>query len=201
MASLKGKFYRLKNKILLNYGLIACPVPGSAATNAIPNEKAFNIRRLVEHRLGGLDYAIIELEGLPGKEFGTVQLSKELPDKGDEVVIAQHPSGQVKKVHSGPVVCEDTICRGPNSNKIYYGVDTMPGSSGSAVALPEDRVVVGVHVSGFSGAQIHKANSAVSIRAISEVSRVLSKSTFGFFKPRNESEAQNNEIPQYGYGF
>ena len=187
--------------VSFNYELMACPVPESAATNAIPNEKVFNIRRLVEHRLGGLDYAILELEGLPGKEFGTVRLSKKLPSEGKEVVIAQHPSGQVKKVHSGPIVCEDTVCYKLGDSKIYYGVDTMPGSSGSAVALPEDKVVVGVHVHGFSGAQIHKANSAVSIRAISEVSRVLSESTFGFFKPRNGSETQNNETPQYRHGF
>ena len=88
--------------VSFNYELTACPVPGSAVSTAIPNEKAFNIRRLVEHRLGGLDYAIIELEGLPGKEFGTVQLSKKLPSNGDEVVIAQHPSGQVKKVTVAP---------------------------------------------------------------------------------------------------
>ena len=188
--------------VSFNYQLTACPVSGSAVSTVIPNEKAFNIRRLVEHRLEGLDYAILELEGLPGKEFGTVRLSTDLPNNGDEVVIAQHPSGQVKKVHSGPVVCEDTVCykRG-DSKKIYYGVDTEPGSSGSAVALPEDKVVVGVHVHGFSGEQVHKANSAVSIRAISKVSKVLSKSTLGFFKPHDEGEAQNNETPQYGYGF
>ena len=90
--------------VSFNYQLTACPVSGSAVSTVIPNEKAFNIRRLVEHRLEGLDYAILELEGLPGKEFGTVRLSTDLPNNGDEVVIAQHPSGQVKKVHSGPVI-------------------------------------------------------------------------------------------------
>lgn len=163
--------------VSFTYQYDICPLPGQK-TQILPEEK-FDVLRVAEYRLGKLDYAIIELAGKPGKKFGKVQLSTETLKQGDELVVAQHPKGDLKKVDHGPLVCE-TTCDSSNG-KISYQLDTEPGSSGSPVGSTKNKTVVGVHTNGFNQQQTFQANSGVTIAAIKAVSNILKDSSLGFF--------------------
>ena len=96
----------------------------------------------VEQTLGGLDYAIIRLEGLPGLKYGYAHLNPNEIENGHMLTIIQHPSGNPKMVDVGH--------RSGSRETFYmtYGdLDTQPGSSGSGV-LDQLGNVVGVHTNG-----------------------------------------------------
>ena len=86
------------------------------------------------------DYAIVRLEGKPGKKFGFAQIIDRDPITGSPVTLIGHPSGVPKVIHSADVV-------GNQSNWLQYTVDTAGGSSGSGV-LTSDGYLVGVHTNG-----------------------------------------------------
>ena len=135
-------------------------------TGAIRVPDVYPILSLKEHRLGNLDYAIVELGrngsgNLPGERFASASIRVETPAAGEMLGIIQHPQGKPKKVEAGPLL------RVAGSNIYYDDIDTSGASSGSGVRNPSGQVV-GVHTNG--GCETD-ANRGVDIRAISAVSR------------------------------
>jgi V8-like Glu-specific endopeptidase len=50
------------------------------------------------------DYAIVRLNGNPGRIFGYARLANRDEDAGDNVVIIGHPNGVPKALHAGPIL-------------------------------------------------------------------------------------------------
>jgi hypothetical protein len=134
-------------------------------------EDRFPVLELLEHRVGGLDYAIVRLgqnaEGaLPGQKYGTLSVAGgDLTAVGAMLCVIQHPNGSPKKIEAGPLLNN-------NGGRISYdSIDTLGGSSGSPI-ISQTGEVVGVHTNGgctaFSG-----ANFGVAIGAIRRFSSIL----------------------------
>lgn len=102
----------------------------------------FDITKLVEYRLGGLDYAIVELTGNPDLHYPSASISSSLPQKGDMLTIIQHPSGIPKVIEAG-----DFTGLSSWGGMYYANLDTAGGSSGSGI-LNTSGEVVGVHTNG-----------------------------------------------------
>lgn len=82
---------------------------------------------LVEYRLGGRDFAIVRLDGTPGRQFGLGRLAPEDAQVGDEITIISHPAGRPKRIEAGHVTqFEDFRIR-------YNDLDTLGGSSGGGI--------------------------------------------------------------------
>lgn len=105
-------------------------------------QKVFNVTEIVEDGASsGLDYAVLRLEGTPGREIGFKNLNKAPLVGGDAIAIIQHPGGRPKMIEAGTV-------SGFNTNQLLYGdLDTEGGSSGSGV-LDQDGLIVGIHTNG-----------------------------------------------------
>ncbi len=89
-----------------------------------------------------LDFGLVSVLGDPATTFGSVQLTDERPQSGDALYIAQHPRGRPKEIAHGSgqdVLVEERIIR------MYGGLDTEGGSSGSAVFRESDGKVVALH--------------------------------------------------------
>ena len=114
-----------------------------------------------------LDYAIVELEGNPGGEWGCLSLKQQIPETDSRVNIIQHPNGLPKhiSIQNNFVTFADPL-------KIQYVTSTLHGSSGSPVCDDEWQVV-GLH-HGFSWVQENEdepgyfRNAGTTIRAILE---------------------------------
>ncbi len=103
---------------------------------------AFPIVALVEHRLGGLDFAIIRLGNNPGATWGQTPISTTDANAGDMLCIMGHPAGVPKRIEAGPALA-------PSGNTIRYSdIDTQGGNSGSGVLRASDGRLVGVHTNG-----------------------------------------------------
>jgi len=136
-------------------------------TGAVRQADVYPIVRLVEHRLGGLDYAIIEVgknaQGqLPSVKYLPAPVLTRPPLDGELIAVLQHPQGDPKKVEAGHVKASAEWA-------VYYDdVDTWGGSSGSGVR-DSAGAVIGVHTNGGCEA-IGGANKGVTTAAISAVS-------------------------------
>ena len=97
---------------------------------------------MVEQSLGGLDYAIVKLEGTPGATYGYAHISGNEVELGHLLTIIQHPSGNPKKVDVGHRSGSREA-----DYMTYNDLDTEPGSSGSGV-LDQNGQLVGVHTNG-----------------------------------------------------
>lgn len=100
------------------------------------------ILQVVEQGLGGLDYAILKIEGNPGDKYGFDQISGAEIEVGHLLTIIQHPSGNPKTVDVG----NRSGSRGMNY-MTYNNIDTEPGSSGSGV-LDQVGQLIAVHTNG-----------------------------------------------------
>lgn len=134
-------------------------------SGAIRVPDVYPVLRLVEYRLNGLDYAIVELGPnssgrLPGERFSPAAIRVGAPVVGEMLAIIQHPQGEPKKIEAGPLL------RAEATDVFYDDIDTWGGSSGSGVRNPSGEVVA-VHTNG--GCETD-ANRGVDIRAISAVS-------------------------------
>ena len=97
------------------------------------------VTSLAEYRQSALDYAIIELAGTPGIQFGkTVPGDFQLP-VGAPITIIQHPDGRPKKVHAG------TVTSSASASVAYDKADTSGGSSGAGVLDNVTGYLEGVH--------------------------------------------------------
>jgi V8-like Glu-specific endopeptidase len=105
-------------------------------------EKSFNILELVEYREGGLDFAMVKLEGTPSSDAGYAQIAKSDAKKGDMLCIIGHPEGLPKRIEAGPALFSN------GSVITYDDIDTEKGASGSGILLSPNGTIVGVHTTG-----------------------------------------------------
>jgi len=123
------------------------------------------ITAVVEDALGGVDYAIVRLEGTPGATFGIAPVATSDAAVGAAITIIGHPAGAPKQIEAGTVASR-------SGDFLRYGnVDTLGGSSGSGV-LNSAGQIVGVHT--LSGCTATGGtNSGIRIARIRQVSSVL----------------------------
>ncbi|WP_394826516.1 trypsin-like serine peptidase [Pendulispora albinea] len=110
------------------------------STELLPEEHV-RISAIVEDSLGGLDYAIVRLEGTPGTKYGTRATNATDPATNSTLAIIQHPARRAKQIEAGTLASS-------SGNYHYYGnIDTQGGSSGSGI-LNANGQLVGVHTNG-----------------------------------------------------
>ncbi len=143
----------------VNFGYQIDPATGD---KRIPD--TYQIKKLLEYRVNGLDYAIVELVSKNGK-FPSVAPAIPLiedPEQQEIIAIIQHPQGKPKKIEAGSVMKV-------SNTQVYYGnIDTHGGSSGSAVRDKTGNIV-GVHTNGGCTAN-GGANRGVTTKAVGDVS-------------------------------
>lgn len=139
----------------------------SADTQNIREPNVYPIEQLVEYRIDGLDYAILQLgqgsnKTLPGDAHGMRATNIDGFETGDTLTVIQHPKGLPKKIEAGT----DTNIDG---SFITYGdIDTLGGSSGSGV-LNSSGEIVAVHTNGGCMNQSGE-NVALSLKRIASAS-------------------------------
>lgn len=144
----------------------------NSETKKLRDEDSYPVIGLHEFRLGTLDYAIVQLgkneKGeIPGKKFGRLMVAPvDLIATGTMLCVIQHPNGKPKMIEAGPLISN------VNGKISYDSIDTLGGSSGSAVLNAGTGEIVGIHTNGgcsaFSG-----ANFGVAIGAIRKFSSIL----------------------------
>lgn len=131
----------------------------------------FNVSGLVEDRLGGVDYAVIRLAGNPGNTFGTTTIAPFTLGLGQLITIIQHPAGQRKQIHAGPVESESA------TSVTYSAADTLGGSSGAGVLNTLTGYIAAIHT--MAGCTTTGgANSGVPVSAIYAVSPTIRTLSF-----------------------
>lgn len=143
----------------------------ASPTHDVRPGESFPVVELVEHRISGLDYAIVRLGAnaageLPGDRFGTLNVASDDIDEPRALLcIIQHPDGAPKRVEAGP------LFRNVAGRIEYKDLDTLGVSSGAPI-LSQRGEIVGVHTTGgcfeFGG-----TNYGTSIGIIREASTVL----------------------------
>lgn len=137
----------------------------AAGSTQVLTQTHARISAIVEDGLGGLDYAIVRLEGNPGATFGVSAVASADAAVGAAITIIGHPNAEPKQIEAGTVASRST-------NYLRYGnLDTLGGSSGSGI-LNSSGQIVGVHTNGgctVSGG----TNSGVRIARIRAASNVL----------------------------
>jgi V8-like Glu-specific endopeptidase len=138
----------------------------AANSTQILTQTHVRIAAVVEDDVGGVDYAILRLDGSPGNQFGVSPVATADPANGTAITIIGHPSGQPKQIEAG------TVAGRRGTNYLTYGnVDTLGGSSGSGV-INNSGQIVGVHTNGGCTAS-GGSNSGVRIARIRQVSATL----------------------------
>ena len=128
-------------------------------------ETTYRMLELIEYRLGKLDYAIVRLEGKPGKKFGVADVSEADANLGDQLCIIGHPLGKPKKIEAGE--CSDF-----DEDRIGYNtLDTQGGNSGSGVLRAMKGDIVGVHTQG--GCDSRGYNSGHRISTLINTSKTI----------------------------
>ena len=94
------------------------------------------------HTNKSVDYTILQVEGLPGTEWGWLPLVPRVIRKDDRVNIIQHPNGQPKQIS-----IQNNFVQYVGGNVVQYVTSTLAGSSGSPV-LNDNWEVVALHHAG-----------------------------------------------------
>jgi len=137
----------------------------AAGSTAILTQTHVQITAIVEDALGGVDYAIVRLNGTPGNTFGITPVAAGDATIGSAITIIGHPGGQPKQIEAGTVASF-------SGNFVQYGnVDTLGGSSGSGI-LNSSGQIIGVHTNGGC-TSTGGTNSGMRISRIRAVSSVL----------------------------
>lgn len=139
-------------------------------------EREFDVVNLVEHRRNGLDYAVVELAGSPGSQFGTADLASTDAEQGDALCIIQHPDGLPKKIEAGTATHIHARSTSGYLGADYFGygdIDTLGGSSGSGILRSPDGKLVGVHTNGGCSGTRSGHNHGVKISDILAASSAL----------------------------
>jgi V8-like Glu-specific endopeptidase len=89
-----------------------------------------------------LDYAVFEIEGEPGEEWGYLPLQPRDVQPDQRINIIQHPFGQPKQIS-----IHNNLVEYVGGNVLQYVTSTNPGSSGSPV-FDDLWQVVGLHHAG-----------------------------------------------------
>jgi Trypsin-like peptidase domain len=106
-----------------------------------------------------LDYAIVAVEGRPGRRWGRIPVSMDPVSNGEDVFIIGHPDGKPKMIaRSDNQVVEI------DPPFFRYRADTLEGSSGSPILNRHGRLI-GVHHRGPPGKEY---NEGILITAIYE---------------------------------
>jgi hypothetical protein len=149
-----------------------CGNPTDPRTCPVRTADTYPIVRLLEHRRGNLDYAIVELGPgstgqLPGARYAPTVFDATSPvlAQATLLTIIQHPNGVPKRIGAG------TQLRIAGNSIFYSQIDTLGGSSGAGVIDQLGRVV-GVHTNGGC-TQTGGENSGVVLRAIAQVSDII----------------------------
>lgn len=88
------------------------------------------------------DFTVVGIQGETGSRWGSIELSRRTPARGDLVNIIQHPGGGPKQVG----LSFDVVAF-VGEGRLQYLTDTLPGASGSPV-FDRDWNVVALHHSG-----------------------------------------------------
>ncbi len=138
-------------------------------------KETFDCKEIVESGSGGsnLDYMVIRLKGYPGKNWGWYSLSDEILQKEQSLLMIHHPSGSPMKVSR-----KNCAFKKESGGFLYHNCDTEPGSSGSAVLLPdynnpENTRVVAVHTLGGCNSSSTSYNSGPTIANIAKKSALI----------------------------
>lgn len=91
-----------------------------------------------------LDFAIVEIDGTPGDDWGWLPLTRAAVGVGDRVNIVQHPGGRPKEI-----ALQSNFVEYVDSDVVQYVTPTEPGSSGSPV-FNDDWQVCAIHRQGGS---------------------------------------------------
>lgn len=105
-------------------------------------EDFYEMSALLEDSLGGVDYAIYQLNADAGLAWGVARLAAFQLPAGQPVTIIQHPSGLRKKVEGGTLQLLSSQRFG------YDDLDTENGASGSGILQDSTGSLVGVHTHG-----------------------------------------------------
>jgi hypothetical protein len=135
--------------------------------SAAPHENSAEVVRLEEHRLNGVDYAILRLSDHPGLRNGVARLSPNDARPGSKIAILQHPVALPMKVGAGPVT------RVEGSTIAYDAIDTLGGSSGAGILDVATGKLVGIHTNGGCTSSGGGENSGVTIAALTAASPML----------------------------
>lgn len=137
----------------------------AAGSTTLLTQYHYRVNAILEDELGGLDYAILRLDGTPGSTWGVASVATSDPSTGAMITIIGHPNRLPKKIEAGTVSSFST-------NYLRYGnLDTLGGSSGSGI-LNSSGQVVGVHTNGGC-TSTGGTNSGVRISRIRAVSSIL----------------------------
>ena len=134
-----------------------------SAPNGTPRPTtSYSIAAVVEDALGGVDYAILRLNGNPGGTWGTTVPTALRPTAGQPITIIQHPNGLPKKVEGG------TLDFFADGRMTYGNLDTEGGTSGSGILQNRTGSLIGVHTEGTSddSCSASDPNSGESIDSI-----------------------------------
>jgi len=111
------------------------------------------------------DWTVVKIRGDTNAEWGSIRLARGNVQKGDRVIIVQHPGGGPKQIafyHNVVVYAGD--------KRVQYLTDTLPGSSGSPVFDNEWNVVALHHSGGWlrepGSKQQYYRNEGIHINAV-----------------------------------
>jgi V8-like Glu-specific endopeptidase len=94
------------------------------------------------HTSKELDYSLIQLDGIPGQQWGWILMMPAHVKRDNRVNIIQHPGGRPKHIS-----LQNNYVEYVGSNVIQYVTSTLPGSSGSPV-FNDGWELVAVHHAG-----------------------------------------------------
>lgn len=93
-----------------------------------------------------LDYSVVELDGLPGYQWGYLRLTWDNVYEPEELTVIGHPAGNPKRVSRQDCRVEAVVDKGRAANTdIGYSCDTRSGSSGSPVFDLRHYEVIALH--------------------------------------------------------
>lgn len=123
-----------------------------------------------------LDYAILEVQGKPSKDFGVIDLRTSNIGAGEELFIIHHPIGQPSTITRKD--CRLTPRHKKDDFPLRHRCDTQPGSSGAPVFSDISKRLVAIHYAGGLTKRVaSSANKAININQIIATSPILSKIT------------------------
>lgn len=114
-----------------------------------------------------LDYSVLEVDGSPGTQFGTLPLATTPVTEGMPFLIIGHPLG--KSQHISREGCRSAR-PAIEGDRLRHTCDTLGGNSGSPIIDASTGMVVGLHNSGDSAAGV---NFGIPMDRILAASKVL----------------------------
>jgi hypothetical protein len=128
-------------ELVVEFHARGAPADGTFAVRSYP------VAALLEHRPGGLDWALLGLQGEPGRGRSFASIADSAPPAGGRMFVVDHPEGGSKRITAG-------VFRELDGDWLKYeGASTAGGSSGAGLFDPDGRLM-GIHVNGHPGSGI-----------------------------------------------